>query len=151
MISDDFQAAAAFDDFAERNLLKDARTFKHRVGDLYFDPDVLMAIIEMNVSAKNRFHRLYGNEERRLVEDADKLMQHGAAIERNFGDANPALAGEFAHFRLLREQFRLRARAVEREARSWVSAQGSMNTIMASSTRGSIRRSRRPSCSHLLR
>lgn len=135
-IREDIQAAAAFDDFAERNLLKDARTFKHRVGDLYFDPDVLMAIIEMNVAAKNRFHRLYGGEERRLVEDADKLMQHGAAIERNFGDANPSLAGEFAHFRLLREQFdSSRAQSnVKHEIVSRLKA--SMNTIMAQLDRG---------------
>jgi hypothetical protein len=135
-IRNGIEAAAAFDDFAERNLLKDARTFKHRVGDLYFDPDVLMAIIEMNVAAKNRFHRLYGNEERRLVEDADKLMQHGAAIERNFGDANPALAGEFAHFRLLREQFdSSRAQSnVKHEVVSRLKA--SMNTILAQLDRG---------------
>jgi hypothetical protein len=130
-IREDILAAAAFDDFAERNLLKDARTFKHRVGDLYFDPDVLMAIIELNVSAKNRFHRLYGGEERRLVEDADRLMEHGAAIERNFGDANPALAGEFAQFRRLREQFdSSRAQSnVKHEIVSRLKA--SMNTIMA--------------------
>ncbi len=135
-IREDIEAAAAFDDFAERNLLKDARTFKHRVGDLYFDPDVLMAIIEMNVAAKNRFHRLYGNEERRLVEDADKLMQHGAAIERNFGDANPALAGEFAHFRLLREQFDV-SRAQSNVKHDVVSRlKASMNTILAQLDRG---------------
>jgi hypothetical protein len=135
-IRNGIEAAAAFDDFAERNLLKDARTFKHRVGDLYFDPDVLMAIIELNVAAKNRFHRLYGNEERRLVEDADKLMEHGAAIERNFGDANPALAGEFAHFRLLREQFdSSRAQSnVKHEVVSRLKA--SMNTILAQLDRG---------------
>jgi hypothetical protein len=135
-IREDIEAAAAFDDFAERNLLKDARTFKHRVGDLYFDPDVLMAIIELNVAAKNRFHRLYGNEERRLVEDADKLMQHGAAIERNFGDANPALAGEFAHFRLLREQFDS-SRAQSNVKHDVVSRlKASMNTILAQLDRG---------------
>ncbi|HEU4887392.1 MAG TPA: hypothetical protein VFV49_05855 [Thermoanaerobaculia bacterium] len=135
-IREDIEAAAAFDDFAERNLLKDARTFKHRVGDLYFDPDVLMAIIEMNVAAKNRFHRLYGNEERRLVEDADKLMQHGAAIERNFGDANPALAGEFAHFRLLREQFDS-SRAQSNVKHDVVARlKASMNTILAQLDQG---------------
>jgi hypothetical protein len=135
-IREDIENAAAFDDFAERNLLKDARTFKHRVGDLYFDPDVLMAIIELNVAAKNRFHRLYGNEERRLVEDADKLMQHGAAIERNFGDANPALAGEFAHFRLLREQFDS-SRAQSNVKHDVVSRlKASMNTILAQLDRG---------------
>jgi hypothetical protein len=135
-IRDDIQSAAHFDDLGERNLLKDARTFKHRVGDLYFDPDVLLAIVELNVASKNRFLRLYGKEERRLVEDADKLMEHGAAIERNFGDANPALAGEFAHFRLLREQFdSARAQSnVKHEVVSRLKA--SMNNILAQLDRG---------------
>ena len=102
---DEIQSAAKFDDLTERNLLRDARTFKHRVGDLYFDPDVLLAIVELNVASKNRFGRLYGGEEQRLVEDADKLMEHGTAIERNFGDANPALVEEIARFREFKERF----------------------------------------------
>lgn len=104
-LRDDIASARHFDDLAERNLLKDARTFKHRVGDLYFDPDVLLAIIELNVAAKNRFRGLYGTEEQRLVQDADKLMEHGTAIARNFGDTNPELVDEIARFRILRDQF----------------------------------------------
>lgn len=102
---DDIESAAEFDDLSERNLLKDARTFKHRVGDLFFDPDVLLAIIELNVAAKNRFLRLYGGEEQRLLEDSAKLMEHGQAIERNFGEANPALVAEIARFRQFKERF----------------------------------------------
>jgi hypothetical protein len=102
---DEVQSAAKFDDLTERNLLRDARTFKHRVGDLYFDPDVLMAIVELNVASKNRFLRLYGGEEERLVEEAGKLMEHGQAIVRNFGDANPALVEEIVRFREFKERF----------------------------------------------
>ena len=102
---DDIQSVEKFDELAERNLLKDARTFKHRVGDLYFHPDVLLAIIEMNVAAKNRFRGLYGGEEQRLVEDAGKLMEHGQAIERNFGETNPALMEEISRFREVKERF----------------------------------------------
>src|SRR6185295_98223 len=135
-IRDDIQSAAQFDDLTERNLLKDARTFKHRVGDLYFDPDVLMAIIELNVAAKNRFLRLYGGEEERLVADADKLMVHGAAIERNFGDRNPELVEEIARFRELREQFdSSRAQSnVKHEIVTRLKA--SMNNILAQLDRG---------------
>ena len=101
----DIQSAEKFDDLSERNLLKDARTFKHRVGDLYFYPDVLLAIIELNVATKNRFLRLYGTEEQRLMEDASKLLEHGQAIERNFGEANPALIEEISRFREVKERF----------------------------------------------
>jgi len=104
-LAEDIHSAAKFDDFTERNLFRDARTFKHRVGDLYFHPDVLLATIELNVAARNRFVRLYGGEEQQLVEDADKLMEHGRAIALNFGAATPGLAEEMERFRTLREKF----------------------------------------------
>src|ERR1700737_1505554 len=40
-IRDDIQAASAFEELTERNLLKNARLFKHRLGHLYFHPDIL--------------------------------------------------------------------------------------------------------------
>jgi hypothetical protein len=104
-LRDEILAAETFDDLTERNLLKNARTFKHRVGDLYFQPDILIAIIELNIGAKNRFLRLYHSEEHRLLEEAEKLMQHGHAIERNFGDSNPQLVEEIARFRDFKERF----------------------------------------------
>lgn len=127
---EDIESTAQFDDFTARNLLRDARTFKHRVGDLYFDPDVLLAIVELNVATKNRFLRLYSGEEQRIVEDADRLMEHGSAIARNFGGANPGLADEIARFRLLREQFEsLRAQSnVKHDVIAKLKA--SMNAIM---------------------
>lgn len=135
-LRDDIVSATRFDDFTERNLLKDARTFKHRVGDLYFHPDVLLAIIELNVAARNRFLRLYGGEEQQLVEDADKLIEHGSAIARNFGDASPGLADEIARFRALWEKFdSLRAQSnVKHEVVTRLKA--SMNNILVQLDRG---------------
>jgi hypothetical protein len=104
-IRDDIQSAEAFEELTERNLLKNARLFKHRLGDLYFHPDVLLAIVELNVSTKNKFLRLYHDEERRIVDDAQKLMDHGPAIERNFGDSNPELLEEIARFRDFKQRF----------------------------------------------
>ncbi|PYQ32060.1 MAG: hypothetical protein DMF56_02885 [Acidobacteria bacterium] len=133
---DDISTASKFDDLAERNLLKDARTFKHRVGDLFFDPDVLLAIIELNVAAKNHFLRLYRGEEQRILEDSAKLMEHGDAIERNFGDANPALIEEIARFREFKERFdSLRAQSnIKYDVVSRLKT--SMNNILAQLDRG---------------
>jgi hypothetical protein len=135
-MKEDIESVSKFDDLTERNLVRDARTFKHRVGDLYFDPDVLLAIIDLNIATKNRFARLYGGEEERLVQDADKLMEHGSAIERNFGGANPELIEEIARFRELREQFdALRAQSnVKHDVVSRLKA--SMNNILAQLGRG---------------
>jgi len=133
---DDISNAEKFDDLTERNLLKDGRTFKHRVGDLFFDPDVLLAIIELNVASKNHFLRLYRGEEQRIVEDSAKLMEHGEAIERNFGDTNPALIEEIARFREFKERFdALRAQSnVKHDVVAHLKA--SMNNILAQLDRG---------------
>ena len=135
-IRDDIATAVKFDDLTERNLLKDSRTFKHRVGDLFFDPDVLLAIVELNVAAKNRFLRLYRGEEQRIVEDSAKLMEHGDAIERNFGDANPALIEEIARFREFKERFdTLRAQSnIKHDVVARLKS--SMNNILAQLDRG---------------
>ncbi|HUP60132.1 MAG TPA: hypothetical protein VNA69_06910 [Thermoanaerobaculia bacterium] len=133
---EEIESVAKFDDLTERNLLRDARTFKHRVGDLFFDPDVLLAVIELNVAARNRFLRLYAGEEQRVIEDSAKLMEHGQAIERNFGEANPALVEEFARFREFKERFdSLRAQSnVKHEVVARLKA--SMSNIVAQLDRG---------------
>jgi hypothetical protein len=104
-IREDIQAVKAFEELTERNLLKNARLFKHRLGHLYFHPDIVMAIVELNVSTKNKFLRLYTDEEQRIVGDAQKLIDHGPAIERNFGYTNPELREEIARFREFKQRF----------------------------------------------
>src|SRR5918911_1381175 len=45
-LRDEIQSAEALEELTERSLLKNARAFKHALGDLYFHPDVLLAIVE---------------------------------------------------------------------------------------------------------
>jgi len=133
---DEILQVKTFDELTERHLLKNTRTFKHRVGDLYFNPDVLLAIIELNVVTKNRFLSLYEIEEQRILEDSQKLMEHGVAIERNFGDTNPDLVDEIARFREFKERFdELRAESnVKHDLISQMKA--SMSNILAQLDRG---------------
>lgn len=104
-LRDEIQSAEALEELTERRLLENARKFKHVLGDLYFQPDVLLAIVELNVATKNKYLRLYHEDEQKIVEDSQKLMEHGDAIERNFGDTNPELIEEIARFRDFKERF----------------------------------------------
>lgn len=135
-LREDILRATTFEQLTEHNLLRNARTFKHRVGDLYFHPDVLLAIVELNVATKNRFIKLYRAEEFRILEDAQKLMKHGHAIERNFGESNPELVIEIARFRQFKEQFDdLRAQSnVKHDIINRLTA--SMNNILTQLDRG---------------
>jgi len=94
-----------FEELTERHLLRNARLFKHRIGDLYFHPDILLAIVELNVATKNTFVKLYLSDEQKLVDDSSKLMEHGTAIARNFGDTNPELIEEIARFKEAKQRF----------------------------------------------
>ena len=73
-IRDDIRTANAFEELTERNLLKNARLFKHRLGHLYFHPDILMSVVELNVATKNKFLKLYSDEEHRIVDDAVRFI-----------------------------------------------------------------------------
>ncbi|HYC88887.1 MAG TPA: hypothetical protein VEO54_06720 [Thermoanaerobaculia bacterium] len=129
---DDIASAERFDDLVERNLVRNARAFKHRVGDLYFHPDVLMAVIELNIDAKNRYLRLYAPEEQRLIEETEKLVAHGSALERNFD----GLAEELERFRVQKERFD--AARAESNVKSDMVARlkASMQSILAQLDRG---------------
>lgn len=133
---DEVAAAATFDELTKKNLLKNARLFKHRVGDAYFHPDVLLAVVELNVTTKNRFAKLYEVEERRLVDDAQKLLEHGESIHKSFGEVNPALLDEIARFRDYKARFE--SSRAESNVKHDVVAKlkTSINTILAQLDRG---------------
>ena len=135
-LRDQIQSADRFEELTERNLLKNARQFKHRLGDFYFNPDILLAIVELNVATKNKFLRLYYEDEKRIVDDSQKLLEHGAAIERNFGDTNPALLQEIARFRSAKERFD-RSRASSNVKHDTITQlKQSMTNILAQLDRG---------------
>ena len=129
---DDIASAERFDDLVERNLVRNARAFKHRVGDLYFHPDVLMAVIDLNIAAKNRYLRLYAAEEPRLLDETEKLIAHGSALERNFG----GLADELAELQAQKERFDAARAASNVKADMVARLKASMNSILAQLDRG---------------
>ncbi|HYS56414.1 MAG TPA: hypothetical protein VER58_21860 [Thermoanaerobaculia bacterium] len=135
-VRDDIQRAAAFEELTERNLLKNARLFKHRLGHLYFQPDILMSIVELNVATKNKFVLLYADEEQRIVDDAQKLSEHGPAIERNFGYTNPELVEEISRFREFKERFDMSRSASNVKHDVITHLKQSMTNILAQLDRG---------------
>lgn len=135
-IRDDIQTAHAFEELTERNLLKNARLFKHRLGHLYFHPDILMAIVELNVATKNKFLKLYREDEHKIVDDAQKLLEHGPAIERNFGYDKPELMEEIARFREFKQRFDVSRAASNVKHDVITHLKQSMGNILAQLDRG---------------
>lgn len=105
MLQDDVERVSRFEQFSERNLLVRARELKHSIGDLFLDPDVLLAITACNISTKNRFALLYRDEEQKMLDDAKRLLENESAIARGFGERNPELLDEMERFKRFKSEF----------------------------------------------
>jgi hypothetical protein len=104
-MKEDIQQAESFDRLTSKNAMEGVRALKHRIGDQYFHPDVLLAIVDCNVATKNRFQKLYKEEEQRILDDSQKLFANEDAITRGWGATNPQLVDEMARFRKFKQEF----------------------------------------------
>ncbi len=104
-IREEIQKVEAIEQLTDQNLLVRARELKHAIKDKFFHPDVLVEIVNANVTSKNRFMRLYRDEEDRLVEDARRLLENEDAIAQGFGQTNPELIEEMNRFKKFKQEF----------------------------------------------
>ncbi|MEO8216358.1 MAG: hypothetical protein ABI718_04685 [Acidobacteriota bacterium] len=95
----------SFESLTASGLLEETRAFKHRLRMQYFNPDVLLAIIDSNVISRHTFMKFYSQEEQKLLEDSQRLLDSEDAIAHAFGESNPELMKEIADFRELRVEF----------------------------------------------
>jgi hypothetical protein len=102
---DEMAAASTFGELSGRELLERGRNFKHRLGPLYFHADVLLAVIDLNIVARNRSAELFGREVEQVVRDAANLVDNEEAIVRSFGESNPDVLEEMARFRDAKKEF----------------------------------------------
>lgn len=102
---EEIQQVDSFDRLSELNLLEKLRKFKHRIGELYFHPDVLLAIVDCNVTMKNRFQKLFREEEQRIIDDSQRLFAEEDAITRSLGATNPSIRDEMERFRRFKQEF----------------------------------------------
>lgn len=105
LIRQDIDGCARFEDLTEKKILDSLRTVKHRLGPAYYDTNVLSAILEVNLAAKNRFQALYRNEERRIFESSQQLLDIERELSRRPEVADADLQEEFRRFRQFKEEF----------------------------------------------
>ena len=105
LIRQDIDGCDRFEDLTEKKILDSLRTVKHRLGPAYYDTNVLSAILEANLAAKNRFQTLYRNEERRIFESSQQLLDIERELSRRPEVADADLQEEFRRFRQFKEEF----------------------------------------------
>jgi len=105
LLRQDIDGCDRFEDLTEKKILDSLRTVKHRLGPAYYDTNVLSAILEANLAAKNRFQTLYRNEERRIFESSQQLLDIERELSRRPEVADADLQEEFRRFRQFKEEF----------------------------------------------
>jgi hypothetical protein len=118
-IRSDILGVANFDELIDRRIIKSYRAFKHQLGELFFQPDVLIALIETNLALKNTIGRLYRREQHRLVSDYQQIfeLQREVSSDGELGQELSDFQQEVRQFeeRLQREIFSVEELARLRE------------------------------------
>jgi len=101
----------SLDRLNESGLIRRYRDLKHGIGNLYFHPELLLAIQETNLVFRSRIQKLYRQEEQRIVAEYQRVFE----LEREV-PFDTHLDRELSEFReeierfekqLQREEFRL--------------------------------------------
>ncbi len=104
-VREEIQSATTFEQLTQSNLLGRAREVKESLGEHFLLPDVLLAVVECNITAKNRFSKLYADAEKEILEESSRLLANEEAIARGFGESNPDLLEEMERFKEAKQEF----------------------------------------------
>ncbi len=105
LLRKDIDSCERFEDLTEKKILDSLRTVKHRLGPAFYDTNVLSAILDANLSAKNRFQALYRSEEKRIFESSQQLLDIERELARRPEVADAELQEEFRRFRQFKDEF----------------------------------------------
>jgi hypothetical protein len=99
-LDEEFQAASSVDDLYHRGLISSYRELKHRLGDAFFQPEVLRTILEVNLALKNQIRQLYHREEPSIIAEYQQIFE----LEREAA-VDMALGEELTEFRTAVDRF----------------------------------------------
>ena len=105
LLRKDIESCERFEDLTEKKILDSLRTVKHRLGPAFYDPNVLSAVLDANLAAKNRFQALYRSEEKRIFESSQQLLDIERELSRRPEVADAELQEEFRRFRQFKDEF----------------------------------------------
>jgi hypothetical protein len=135
-IRDEIIRSQTFDTLTDQNLLQRSRELKQRAGNGFLHPDVMVGVVECNITTKNRFALLYRDEEHRILEDARRLIENEQAIARGFGESNPELMDEMVRFKQFKQEFDDSRAQSNVKANVIASLKSSMANILSQLDRG---------------
>lgn len=96
----DATTVQSIDDLHQSQLVQRYRDLKHSLGNRFFEPRVLMTILEVNLQVKNQIHQLYRRDEQRIIAEYQQVFE----LERDV-PVDVVLSSELAEFKQAVERF----------------------------------------------
>lgn len=98
-------AAGSLEELHQRGLVRRHRDLKHQLGPLFFEPELLLAVVDANLTLKAAVQRSYRLEEEQLASDYQQIFEMEGRVA-----SDPALDQELAELRTTVDQFERRQR-----------------------------------------
>lgn len=89
-----FAAADSFDELKQRDVLNQFRQYKHQLGMLMFDPEILVEIVDTNLALRNLVNQLCGREELRIDTEFRRVFDQNNAANRETSPTAPPRQGD---------------------------------------------------------
>lgn len=99
-LRDEIAAAGDLERLHERALVQRFRALKHGLGELFFEPDLALAVLETNRRVKVVIKELYGREERRIFAEYQQIFDLEGQVR-----PDRDLSSDLARFREEVERF----------------------------------------------
>ncbi|HVR98532.1 MAG TPA: hypothetical protein VMW27_18095, partial [Thermoanaerobaculia bacterium] len=126
----------SLDQLNESRLVQRSRELKHGLGDLFFEPSLLVMIQDTNLALKNRIQKLYAREERRIVAEYQRVFE----LEREV-PTDIELSRELAQFREEIERFEKQLQRQEFKLEDLASIRQQVRSLLPRLTAGRPERS----------
>ena len=109
-IRNELESIEDYTTLVESKVYERYRRLKQRLGKTALHPSILVEITTTNIVAKNRFKELYEAEERKVVENANRIFDIERYLERHPELASEGLKRQLEEFRTIRVRYEARAR-----------------------------------------
>jgi len=109
-IRNELESIEDYTTLVESKVYERYRRLKQRLGKTALHPSMLVEITTTNIVAKNRFKELYEAEERKVVENANRIFDIERYLERHPELASEGLKRQLEEFRTIRVRYEARAR-----------------------------------------
>jgi hypothetical protein len=98
-VRSELRSIASFEALVDSKVYDRYRKLKQRLGKNFLYPPILLEVIASNIEAKNQFHKLYREEELRILEETNRVFEIERYLERNPEVSSDQLKEQIEQFR----------------------------------------------------